>query len=159
MISGPKLPRTTPEPILANEGVTPSGSENNRNTRRKEKLMKHVMRTTLLATALALAATATPGMAAEEEGNYATQVVGKFGRGFANSTFGWAELFKNMVNEPHQKGWMYAPVGFVKGVGHAVGRTVVGVAELVTFPIPTTSPIHTELFWESMSTETTYGFK
>lgn len=121
--------------------------------------MKFATRTALLAAALALTLAATPGMAAEEEGNYATQAAGKFGRGFANSTFGWAELFKNMVNEPHRNGWMCAPVGLVKGVGHAVGRTVVGVAELVTFPIPTSSPIHTEYFWESMSTETTYGFK
>lgn len=121
--------------------------------------MKFATRTALLATALAFSLAATPTMAAEEEGNYATQTATKFGRGFSNCAFGWAELFKNSVSEPHQKGWMYAPVGFVKGVGHAVGRTVVGVAELVTFPIPTPSPIHTEHFWESMSTETTYGFK
>lgn len=121
--------------------------------------MKFATRTALLGTAVALSLAAMPGMAAEEEGNYATQTADKFARGFANCTFGWAELFKNTVNEPHQKGWMYAPVGFVKGIGHAVGRSVVGVFELATFPIPTPSPIHTEYFWESMSTETTYGFK
>lgn len=117
--------------------------------------MKQATHTILAATALALALTTAP-VTAEETG-YIRQTADKLGRGFTNSAFGWAELFKNLVNEPTQKGWMYAPVGLIKGVGHTVGRTVLGGLEFATFFIPTPAPVHPEYIWQNPDTETSYG--
>ena len=61
----------------------------------------------------------------------------KAGRGLAAMTTGFLELPGHMVVETREHGAAYGvPVGFVKGLGGVVVRTVVGVYEFVTAPIP-----------------------
>lgn len=50
-------------------------------------------------------------------------------------------------------------VGLVKGVLHAVGRTVVGAVELVTFFIPNPEFVEPRYVWEPFEKDTTYGTK
>jgi putative exosortase-associated protein (TIGR04073 family) len=61
----------------------------------------------------------------------------KFGRGIAGCALSWLELPGNIYEEGTKNGWlMGSTVGFGKGIGMVVVRTLVGVWDLVTFPIP-----------------------
>jgi putative exosortase-associated protein (TIGR04073 family) len=67
----------------------------------------------------------------------AQDAAGKLGRGFASCTLGWLEIPGNIYDEGMRNGWlMGGTVGFAKGLGMTVIRTLVGVWDLVTFPIP-----------------------
>jgi putative exosortase-associated protein (TIGR04073 family) len=59
----------------------------------------------------------------------------KAGRGFAAVTTGFLEIPGNVVVETRARGPAYgATVGFAKGLGGVVVRTLVGVYEIVTAP-------------------------
>lgn len=62
----------------------------------------------------------------------------KAGRGFGNLTLGFlVEWPKTVVLESEAHGPAFGlTVGLIKGMGLGVGRTLVGVYELVTFPLP-----------------------
>ena len=68
---------------------------------------------------------------------YAGNPIQKIGRGIANVATGWIEIPKEMVNVTEQendmKGLFVAPF---TGLWKGVVRTVVGVYEIVTFPLP-----------------------
>lgn len=109
----------------------------------------------LAAAAIAAGMVGAPAFAAD----YPTEVGTKFGRGLANASTGWVELFKNTYNEPARNGALYVPVGLAKGIGHTVGRTVIGVFDLATFMIPTNSTAHPDYVWNNFNTESNYGGK
>jgi len=59
----------------------------------------------------------------------------KLGRGLHNTTFGWFEIINEIGNESDRRGpWIGFPAGLWRGVFLGVGRTIIGVAELITFP-------------------------
>jgi len=62
----------------------------------------------------------------------------KAGRGLGNLTLGFlVEWPKTVVLESEAHGPAFGlTVGLIKGMGLGVGRTLVGVYELVTFPLP-----------------------
>ena len=62
----------------------------------------------------------------------------KAGRGLSNVTLGFlVEWPKTVVLESEARGPAFgATVGLIKGMGLGVGRTLLGVYELVTFPLP-----------------------
>ncbi|MBM3887871.1 MAG: exosortase system-associated protein, TIGR04073 family [Verrucomicrobia bacterium] len=67
----------------------------------------------------------------------AQDAASKLGRGFAGCVLGWLEISGNIYDEGTRNGWlMGATVGFAKGIGMTVVRTLVSVWDLVTFPIP-----------------------
>jgi putative exosortase-associated protein (TIGR04073 family) len=67
----------------------------------------------------------------------AQEAADKLGRGFAGIVFGWLELPGNIYEEGTKNGWvMGATAGFAKGIGMVIVRTLVGVWDFVTFPIP-----------------------
>ncbi|BBL70423.1 hypothetical protein MoryE10_10290 [Methylogaea oryzae] len=111
------------------------------------------MRKALVAGAIA-AALSAPAFA-----DYPSDVAEKFGRGLSNGALGWVEFGKNLYNEPVQHGPLYAPVGLLKGVAHAVGRTLVGAIDVASFLIPSPSFVQPNYVWEHMDTETSYGVK
>ena len=81
-----------------------------------------------------LVASAGPAFAEQDTGRLA---VTKLFRGIANAATGWMEIPKQVNLEWHATGpgqgmtW-----GLVKGVGWAIGRSVAGAYEIVTFPFP-----------------------
>lgn len=79
--------------------------------------------------------------------------------GIANVATGVVELPKNIVLTSKNKGIPYGmTVGVFTGIGHTIGRTVVGLLDVVTFMIPTgPSSVQPQYVWENFSRETTYG--
>jgi putative exosortase-associated protein (TIGR04073 family) len=67
----------------------------------------------------------------------AQTAVRKLGRGLAGMTTSFLELPGNMVAETRDQGAAVGiPLGFAKGLGMIVVRTLVGVYEFVSAPIP-----------------------
>ena len=61
----------------------------------------------------------------------------KFGRGLSNTAFGWFEIVNEIGNESDRHGPIIGfPSGFIRGATFGVGRTLAGIAEIVTFPWP-----------------------
>lgn len=60
----------------------------------------------------------------------------KFGRGLAGMTTSFLEFPCNIVAETQEKGAIGVPIGFAKGLGMVVTRTLVGVYEFVSAPFP-----------------------
>ena len=61
----------------------------------------------------------------------------KLSRGVNNAVFGWFEIINEMGNESDRHGfWMGLPSGMMRGAVFGVGRTLAGVYEIVTFPLP-----------------------
>lgn len=61
----------------------------------------------------------------------------KLGRGLSNVLLGWVEIPKNIAKEWRQtEPFTGTIVGFVKGIGWAVARTVAGFYEVISFPFP-----------------------
>jgi putative exosortase-associated protein (TIGR04073 family) len=83
---------------------------------------------------LALAVSAGPAMAQQRP--YGEGVLTKFARGLVNSATGWMELFKQPYVGGQKEGAEGAILGIGKGIGWTVGRTLSGVYDVVTFPIP-----------------------
>jgi putative exosortase-associated protein (TIGR04073 family) len=60
----------------------------------------------------------------------------KFARGVHNVMYGWTEIPTTVHNVDREYGPAAATsFGLVKGITNAVGRTVVGAYEMLTFPI------------------------
>ena len=78
-----------------------------------------------------------PAFADEGTQDTGRLIATKLFRGIVNAATGWIEIPKQIWQENQAsgpaKGWTW---GFVKGIGYAVGRSVVGGFEIVTFPIP-----------------------
>ncbi len=82
---------------------------------------------------------------------FAEDAFDKLGRGVANVATGWMDVPKEMEKRSDDDSNLFAAllVAPVKGLLKAVGRTVVGAYEIVTFPIPTYKPvIDPEFVWQ-----------
>ncbi len=61
----------------------------------------------------------------------------KLGRGLANVTMGWAEIFTTTKRASEEHGYIAGCLyGLTAGIGRAIWRTSVGVYETITFPLP-----------------------
>ncbi|MGZ8196407.1 MAG: exosortase system-associated protein, TIGR04073 family, partial [Methylosarcina sp.] len=76
----------------------------------------------------------------------------------ANMLTGPLEIPKNVINTSNQSNVFYGIFGGgFKGIVHTAGRLAVGLADLVTFPLPT-KPIAYPLYvWDDFDVDTTYG--
>lgn len=68
--------------------------------------------------------------------SYATGAVTKFGRGFTNMMTGWMEVGVQTWRGAQEQGAAGAALGFGRGMAMIVLRTLAGVYEVATFPIP-----------------------
>lgn len=90
--------------------------------------------------------------------SYGVDVGQKLGRGLANAVTGWIEIPKNIVNTSRDSNvGIGVTWGFLKGIGHTLGRTLVGAGELATFFIPTPEIIHPTYIFQNFYQDTTYG--
>ncbi|MBI2884735.1 MAG: exosortase system-associated protein, TIGR04073 family [Candidatus Omnitrophica bacterium] len=95
--------------------------------------MKTRILTQSLAIALALWCVAPMAPAAAD----GRQIVRKLGRGLANAGGGVLEIPVNIYAMNQERGPVAAMSwGLLIGLGRTIARTVVGVAEIVTFPFP-----------------------
>lgn len=92
--------------------------------------------------------------------NYPATMGEKLGVGLANAVTGITELPKTMALKTRQEGAAYGlTVGFATGLAHVLGRTLCGVFDLATFPVPTEALVRPDLIWKNFDRETTYNFK
>ncbi|MDD2758703.1 MAG: exosortase system-associated protein, TIGR04073 family [Methylomonas sp.] len=81
----------------------------------------------------------------------------KVSQGLANIAFGFVEIPKNVINiSSEQNIFVGMTWGILRGVGHTVGRTLVGTAELVTSPIPTKEFAAPAYVWDRFSEDSRY---
>jgi len=97
-------------------------------------------------------------MAAERQDyNYISTASEKLLTGLANTATGLGELPKNVILTTRRDTIAHGMTfGVVSGVMHTVGRTVIGVFDVVTFWIPTPPSIQPTYVWEDFSVETSY---
>ncbi len=95
--------------------------------------MKRIFK--LVLPVLLLVATLTPAMAVEELES--SGPITKLGRGVANIAFGPLELLKQPYDINQNMGAIPSlTYGVLRGVCYTVAREVVGVIDIVTFPMP-----------------------
>lgn len=88
---------------------------------------------------------------------YLSGFTSKVNQGFFNTTTGWIEIPKNVVNISHDQNiFVGLTWGLLRGTAHAVSRTVVGAGELITSPIPTGDYISPPYVWDRFSEDTRY---
>jgi putative exosortase-associated protein (TIGR04073 family) len=103
----------------------------------------------------------TPVIQADEpqkQASYGRKIGKKALSGWTNLSLGWLEIPKNIINTTNQSNFFYGVFGgFLKGLVNTLGRMGVGIADLLTFPLPT-KPIAYPLFiWDNFDVDTTYG--
>ena len=83
------------------------------------------------------AAVAQPAFSDDGTQDTGRLIMTKLFRGIVNAATGWIEIPKQVSKEWSASGpGKGLTLGFGKGIGYAVGRSVVGGYEIVTFPIP-----------------------
>lgn len=99
------------------------------------------------------------GTASAGEPGYAETLRKKLGAGISNIFTGWVEVPKNMINTSNQSGNVLFGIvgGGGKGLVHMLGRTLSGVVDFVTFPIPTKPIPRPPFVWQNFYMDTQYG--
>jgi putative exosortase-associated protein (TIGR04073 family) len=89
--------------------------------------------------------------------SYPSKVVAKLGNGIVNVATGIVEIPKTMLVTSAKKGPLYGmTAGFLTGVFHMTGRTVLGATDVATFLVPTKPVIQPKYVWKNFNRETRY---
>ena len=93
------------------------------------------------------------------ERNYGDKMAEKAESGIVNITTGILELPKNTINTVNESDNIVFGIigGAIKGSLHTAGRISAGVADLLTFFVPTEPISQPEYVWQDFDTDTTYG--
>jgi putative exosortase-associated protein (TIGR04073 family) len=98
------------------------------------------------------------GGKAPPQPSYGDKVLQKLGWGFTNMALGWLEIPKNTILTVNQTNLLFGVIGGpVKGALHTAGRTLCGVLDLLTAPLPTEPIAKPTFIWQDFQTETQYG--
>ena len=90
--------------------------------------------------------------------SYGEKIGNKALLGFANLISSPLEIPKNIINTINQSNFFYGVFGgFIKGLVNNLGRAGCGVADLLTFPLPTQPIAHPLYIWDDFDVDTTYG--
>ena len=119
-------------------------------------MQKNLLGLILVACAIALFSSMSY---AEDSGiSYPARIGGKFGIGLINTVTGIVEIPKSMTVETEKEGiGMGMSMGFVKGMTNMLGRTLVGIVDVVSFPIPTKPMISPAVVFQDFSQESTFS--
>ena len=94
-----------------------------------------------------------------EEQSYGSKVGNKALNGFANMTTSILEIPKNVINVTNQTNVVAGIMGGgIVGVLHTVCRFAVGLADLITAPLPTKPIVHPVYVWDDFDVDTSYGY-
>lgn len=100
---------------------------------------------------------AAPSGALAEE-SYGEIIGLKLTSGFSNLLLGIVEVPKNIINTTNQTNVLFGITGGVmKGTIHALGRSIAGIVDIVSFPVPTKPITKPGYVWENFYTDTQYG--
>lgn len=95
---------------------------------------------------------------AAEESSYGDMVRTKLASGLSNMAFGIAEMPKNIINTSNEVNVMMGVTGgVVKGTLHTMGRMLAGMADVLTFPVPSQPITHPYYVWQQFNSDTRYG--
>ncbi|MGZ5052094.1 MAG: exosortase system-associated protein, TIGR04073 family [Methylobacter sp.] len=90
--------------------------------------------------------------------SYGEKVGGKAANAFVNLVSAPLEIPKNMINTSNKSNVFYGIVGgLFKGVINTAGRLGVGVADLITIPLPTLPIAQPAYIWDDFDVDTSYG--
>lgn len=90
--------------------------------------------------------------------SYGGKVSRKALSAFANLTGSVFEIPKNIINTSNKSNIFYGFVGgSVKGLVNMLGRIGVGVADLLTVPLPTQPIAYPVYIWDDFDQDTSYG--
>ncbi|HEY8218750.1 MAG TPA: exosortase system-associated protein, TIGR04073 family [Methylobacter sp.] len=90
--------------------------------------------------------------------SYGSKVGNKVLNAFANLTTSVLEIPKNIINTSNDSNVFYGAVGGAfKGVVVMAGRIGVGIADLLSFPIPTQPIAYPLYIWDDFDVDTTFG--
>ena len=90
--------------------------------------------------------------------NYGDTVARKVSSGFANLTLSVLEVPKNIIIVSNQTNVLFGLAGgLVLGGVDLLGRTGVGILDLVTAPLPTQPIVFPLYVWEDFNKSTAYG--
>ena len=93
-----------------------------------------------------------------QQSSYGEKVGNKALNAFANLTTSTLEMPKNIINTMNQSNFFYGVFGgFIKGLVNTLGRTGCGIADLITFPLPTRPIAYPVYIWDNFDVDTSYG--
>ncbi len=93
-----------------------------------------------------------------QQSSYGEKVGNKALNAFANLTTSTLEMPKNIINTMNQSNFFYGVFGgFIKGLVNTLGRTGCGIADLITFPLPTRPIAYPVYIWDDFDVDTSYG--
>jgi putative exosortase-associated protein (TIGR04073 family) len=102
--------------------------------------------------------TATPPDESQQQASYGEKIGNKALNGFANLSTSWLEVPKNIINTTNQSNFFYGVFGgFLKGLVNTLGRAGCGLADVLTFPIPTKPIAYPVYIWDNFDIDTSYG--
>ncbi|MEQ1621536.1 MAG: exosortase system-associated protein, TIGR04073 family [Methylococcales bacterium] len=120
--------------------------------------MANSIRTLFITGLLASSVTLVSANDATDQSSYGSKIGNKALNGFANLATAPLEIPKNIINTTNQSNIFYGVIGgLFKGIVNTGGRIGVGVADLVTFPIPTKPIAYPVYIWDDFDVDTTYG--
>lgn len=90
--------------------------------------------------------------------DYGSKIGQKALDGFINIVTSPLEMPKNIINTTNNSNIFYGLAGGgFKGIFIFVGRLGVGIADLLTFPLPTEPIVHPTHVWDDFYVDTTFG--
>lgn len=111
----------------------------------------------LFTTCILISALFSGGSSYADEHNYLSDFSSKLSQGLSNTATGFIEVPKNIINISHDQNiFVGVTWGTLRGILQAVSRTTVGVAELITSPIPTEDYMTPPYVWDRFSEDTRY---
>ncbi|MDN5836636.1 MAG: exosortase system-associated protein, TIGR04073 family [Nitrosospira sp.] len=117
--------------------------------------MKNILKSLLILSALFFFAPHAAMAQNTTDETYVEKVGDKLAHGIANTVTGIVEVPKNMINSSNEKGLGYGlTAGLFSGIIYAVGRTLTGAVDLVTFIIPTKPIIYPDYVWKDWDRQT-----
>lgn len=95
---------------------------------------------------------------ANDDKTYGEKVGKKALNGFTNIATAFLEIPKNVINATNDSNIVYGTVGgTAKGIINMLGRSLVGLIDVITAPLPTKPVVSPELIWDDFDADTTYG--
>lgn len=89
--------------------------------------------------------------------SYLSGFSNKLSQGITNMATGFWEIPKNVINiSAEDNMFVGLSWGLLRGTGHGVSRTLVGVAEFITSPIPSSEFAAPAYVWDRFSEDSRY---